>query len=730
MAYIGVDMKDSSVSVEILSGAVRVGEEVIPLYSGEFHFWRIQASNWEPILQKIRDMGLNVIATYIAWNFHEIAPGSYDFTGETCPERNLAGFLQLAQRMGFKLMLRPGPYIYSEWPNGGPTDEAAQYHRLDPRFKALAEKWIGAVCDIICPFLATRGGNVITIQLDNEPYPAIASQGTQLGCFGGHGVFKDWIASRYGNDIARLNAAWQTDHKDFETACIYWEEPYINRDDVLENGRLTPETEYETRIIDSQEFVEWYAKEILEWTAGVYREHGIDVPFVGNGWHPYAQNFHGMQDIAPLSGVDLYPSAWFKSSTWTPNANDWDYNMEALKVTENNCGWGYSAELECGVYEGAEVSREDINPEAADFMNRAFIANGLKAWNWYVIVNRDNWCHSPINQFGRETPYFAVHKGIIDLANKIGLHTLDRNPAVSLVTLRRQRLTDSGNWQNLWRALTESGVDFETVDCRYARPKCDLIFYGGSQFVEEDEAHALHDAVKNGATLVIFNRIPKLSRSGVNTDLFGMPSPDGQRPIMSPFDIIWDSGSARMPKCGHNGRVHTLYFNSIPEDAAPIWGRPILENKELLVDISATGASSESYLLGFVKQCGRGKVVEFGMSPCAAILPIVKSIVGCSYRVETCSKGTAVTMWGNAESNYIFVINRNPMEMAVELFVDRAIYTDATSLVNVETGRRVGIESDGSAYAPVKGYGVAVFEIIKNAMLSSESLNLKERVIK
>ena len=82
-------------TVKIAEKKVWVDNVSIPLLGGEIHYWRLAPSNWHPVLQRAREMGLNVIATYVCWDFHEIEPGRYDFYGETDPRRNLLGFLDL-----------------------------------------------------------------------------------------------------------------------------------------------------------------------------------------------------------------------------------------------------------------------------------------------------------------------------------------------------------------------------------------------------------------------------------------------------------------------------------------------------------------------------------------------------------------------------------------------------------------------------------------------------------
>src|SRR5689334_6624071 len=98
---------------------VWVGDQQRALLSGEVHYWRLDAAVWPAALSRVRELGLDVISTYVPWNFHELSPETFDFGGATDPRRNLHAFLRLADAAGFWVLLRPGPYIYAEWPNSG-----------------------------------------------------------------------------------------------------------------------------------------------------------------------------------------------------------------------------------------------------------------------------------------------------------------------------------------------------------------------------------------------------------------------------------------------------------------------------------------------------------------------------------------------------------------------------------------------------------------------------------
>ena len=47
---------------------------------------------------------------YVPWNHHELYPYQYTFTGAA----DVVHFLELAEKVGFLIILRPGPYICAE----------------------------------------------------------------------------------------------------------------------------------------------------------------------------------------------------------------------------------------------------------------------------------------------------------------------------------------------------------------------------------------------------------------------------------------------------------------------------------------------------------------------------------------------------------------------------------------------------------------------------------------
>ncbi len=140
------------------------------IISGEMHPARIPEEYWRHRIQMAKAMGCNTISAYIFWNYHESEEGVYDFeTGN----HNLAQFFQIVQEEGLFLIVRPGPYVCAEWELGGIPPYLLRIpdikvRCMDPRYMTAAERYIGKLAEVIKPFMVTKGGPLLMIQIENE----------------------------------------------------------------------------------------------------------------------------------------------------------------------------------------------------------------------------------------------------------------------------------------------------------------------------------------------------------------------------------------------------------------------------------------------------------------------------------------------------------------------------------------------------------------------------------
>lgn len=137
--------------------------------SGEIHYPRVPRAYWRDRFKKARSMGLNTITTYVFWNLHEPTPGKFDFAGNL----DVAEFVREAGEEGLYVIVRPGPYICTEWDFGGfPSwllkNPDIKVRGTDPVFLAASAKYLQQVGKQLAPLQITRGGNIIMAQVENE----------------------------------------------------------------------------------------------------------------------------------------------------------------------------------------------------------------------------------------------------------------------------------------------------------------------------------------------------------------------------------------------------------------------------------------------------------------------------------------------------------------------------------------------------------------------------------
>ncbi|MFJ8933918.1 beta-galactosidase [Streptomyces sp. NPDC102364] len=196
------------------------GEPTVVM-AGEIHYFRLKRADWQSRLDRAKEAGLDTIATYIPWMWHETGDGSLDVTGRTRPERDLGAFLDLCRDNGFKVVARPGPFTMAElkgegvplrvgkdhpeivgtgWDGAEATTAALDY--LAPAYLKEVKRWYAAVMPVLAARLHRKGRpGVIACQLDNEiGMLAWVSNGPNLTT-GLLADFNDWLDATYGDGL-------------------------------------------------------------------------------------------------------------------------------------------------------------------------------------------------------------------------------------------------------------------------------------------------------------------------------------------------------------------------------------------------------------------------------------------------------------------------------------------------------------------------------------------------
>ncbi|MFC3562026.1 glycoside hydrolase family 35 protein [Pedobacter jamesrossensis] len=154
----------------IADGNFLLDGKPVQIHSGEMHYARIPKPYWRHRLKMMKAMGLNAVATYVFWNYHETAPGVWDFTSGN---RNIAEYIKTAQEEGLFVILRPGPYVCAEWEFGGYPWFLQKVPGMvirgnNEQYLSTTKAYFTALYGQVKNLLVTNGGPIVMVQGENE----------------------------------------------------------------------------------------------------------------------------------------------------------------------------------------------------------------------------------------------------------------------------------------------------------------------------------------------------------------------------------------------------------------------------------------------------------------------------------------------------------------------------------------------------------------------------------
>ena len=322
--------------------------------AGEFHYFRTPKDQWPHRLGLLKEAGLDTVATYIPWLWHELDEGVTDLDGHSHPMRDLAGFLDLAADMGFLIIPRPGPYIMAETINEGippwlfrrypqaafiSQDEKVQNlaSYLHPDFLACVKKWYAAVLAVLAPRQVTRGGRIIMWQMDNEMGMA------------------HWVRNIFDinpDTLARFAAYLRRTYGD-RLPALY---PADDLPAFLRDGVVRPAEPHGTRIVhDYRRFYREYLREYAEFLCTEARANGMEVPPIVNihGFSNHAEGRSFPIGLSQLIQVIEMPGMVSATDVYPMHIDEGNFHQlvfvnEATKAVQNPEQPLFSVEFQSG----------------------------------------------------------------------------------------------------------------------------------------------------------------------------------------------------------------------------------------------------------------------------------------------------------------------------------------------------------------------------------------------
>ncbi|AQU66416.1 beta-galactosidase [Streptomyces niveus] len=379
---------------------ILVGGKPALVLAGEIHYFRLKKADWQSRLDKAKAAGLNTIATYIPWMWHELPDGTIDVTGRTRPERDLGAFIDLCHRNGFLFIARPGPFTMAELKGEGVPERVRKDHPeivstgwndapattptvdyLAPAFLKEMRHWYAAVMPVLAKRLHSNGGPVISLQLDNEiGMLAWVSNSPDLT---DHltADFDGWLREEYGDGLAKRYP--------------FTGEDLAGRRKAIRN----PEEAYGAALMhDLGRFMRGrFARYVTELRSAA-EEYGITgIPFVINihgtsdsraepfpiGISQLMETYGGIEGT--ISGADFYlgdltlrnVTDLYLINAFMDAINDKDQPVTALEFDAGHADYGQNLDSQ-------------TSPSGVDLKTRLCIAQGAKMLNYYLFAGGFN----------------------------------------------------------------------------------------------------------------------------------------------------------------------------------------------------------------------------------------------------------------------------------------------------------------------------------------------------
>ncbi len=520
-----------------------------PPNSAEMHFWRMDPAAWPKALAYLRALGFEWISTYLSWHSHAPQGPQADLEGAGDSALDLPAFLSLSQKLGFNVILKPGPWICAEEDQGGYPDwlladpdylmwdsadrpllagDVPQQHYvpcyLHPAYLEAVREWFHQVAEVIHPFCGP-GGPVKILQLDNEPSAAFHMGVWEMDynpCIvGSDGAYPRWLQKKYGS-LEALRSVHGRAYPSVDAV-----QPPRSQDDLdpqnLRSG------------LDWTDFKSWYLGEHLRRLKAFWLTEGLpDVLFsintiegsplgVPNDWRIFST-------VADLAGLDYYAYLPFDES-------DLCRLVQGVNYSKAVFGRAWAPELMTGTWlldgDPPELVGEAACSRHTRLMQLSAFAAGLDRANFYMTVNRDHWDHAPIDESGQPGTGYPFLKEVLDALSALP-DLKDLQPFRHLAVLYDRHLArlayldpeDSlkgdlaagyRRYEQLYRRLVGLGLNPALVDSEANLEELadyDLICLPGGRVHDRKVVKALRDYLHNGGKVLIFGPVPERDDRG------------------------------------------------------------------------------------------------------------------------------------------------------------------------------------------------------------------------
>jgi beta-galactosidase len=527
--------------IAISDHKVLIGKEEYLPFSAEIHYFRVPKRYWSICFERIRRAGFKIISTIVPWNLHEDENRDFDFSGFSDQTKDLIVFIELAREFGFKMILRPGPFILSEWdrhglpkfldkypevfaldseggyvrPAAGDGVQVANYPSINnPRYMNFVKHYFNGLTEIIKNYIYPRGP-VFMIELgsDNffggnfEPRSADYNEYTMKQ------LYPEFLEAKY-QEIKHFNKAYGLKLKEFAEIA------------ELEELNSIQDHSLATRM-DWLKFKEYLQVNYLSAIKDLYLSFSCNPLFLSTvsfraNVQPPMNDFPSQEEEPKIMGVRL---------TWNDSSSDL---LQKVRYLAANSDFSFATELSVGMSSAEPIKSKSFFPVsefATRYMLTLALAGGIKGFNANMFVERDHWYDAALANDGTIQPSYDVLKHFSAAAMQIDFGAFDSVTNVGVVSYKNHsslelfcKGTAFAYIENLvYSTLPGIGRDLDRLKIDYKIPeltnsgsleKYKTLIIPVSEYMDAAEQELLVEKIKAGVNIIFVGLMPRYDTNG------------------------------------------------------------------------------------------------------------------------------------------------------------------------------------------------------------------------
>jgi hypothetical protein len=287
-----------------------------------------------------------------------------------------------------------------------------------------------------------------------------------------------------------------------------------------------------------------------------------------------------------------------------------------------------------------------------------------------MLVNRDNWYMSPINEWGRTRPeLFDTFCRLVGLFDEIDPPSLTKRTNTALLLDPLQKAAQRPG-QDILRAFYEADIDHEFYDPNVGDCDKPILFYVGTNWLAAFAQEKLLQYVEGGRHLVCIGTYPRfddqmrpLNRLGI-VEPPGIvdASPEGLRLVIDDAEDVlasaWASNYEQTP-------------------GTPIVGKrlPPASLKSEEDQLRAHLQVGSAYTVGYTEVRGQGRLTVIGLAPSPALLRWVHRRFDVTIPVHSSTPAISTALFERDGISYVIAVNSGNETRTADIeLVERQVY--------------------------------------------------------